>query len=76
VREGLAAFLWMAAGGAALFAYLEPGARATGWVRAVKELHEAGEPVVIAYLALHVGAVVAHSLAGHPVWRRIVPWKA
>lgn len=72
---GLAAFLWMAASGVLLFTYLTPGARATGWLRAVQELHEAGEPVVLGYLALHVGAVIAHSLAGHPVWQRIAPWR-
>lgn len=72
---GLATFLWLAASGALLFIGLEPGTRATGWIRAVKELHEAAEPVAIAYLALHVGAVVAHSVAGHPVWQRIAPWR-
>jgi len=68
---GLLAFLWMAATGTILFAYLEPGARATGWLRAVKELHEGGQVVVLAYLALHLGAVVLHSLAGKPIWRRM-----
>lgn len=70
---GLAAFAWMAASGVLLWLYLEPGTRATGWLHTAKELHEGAEPVVIAYLALHVGAVIAHSLAGHPVWRRMAP---
>src|SRR5580765_2553967 len=68
---GLAAFAWMALTGALLFAYLDPGTRAPGWLRAVKELHEGGQVVVLAYLALHVGAVLAHALAGRPVWRRM-----
>jgi cytochrome b len=68
---GLLAFLWMAVTGAVLFAYLQPGARASGWMRAVKELHEGGQVAVLAYLALHVGAVLAHGLAGRPVWRRM-----
>jgi cytochrome b len=71
---GLAAFAWMALTGAILFGYLEPGTRATGWVRAVKELHEGGQVVALAYIALHVGAVLVHALAGDPVWRRMVPW--
>jgi len=68
---GLGAFAWMAVTGAVMWLYLEPGTRATGWLRAVKELHEGGQVVAIAYLALHAGAVIAHSLAGHPVWRRM-----
>jgi cytochrome b len=68
---GLAAFLWMAASGALMFAFLEAGVRATGWLRTVKELHEGGQVVAIAYVVLHVGAVLVHSLAGHPVWKRM-----
>lgn len=70
---GLAAFLWMAASGTLMWFYLEPGTRATGWLHTVKELHEGGQPVAIAYVAIHVGAVLVHSLAGHPVWRRMAP---
>jgi cytochrome b len=73
---GLMAFLWMAATGAALYAYLEPGARVTGWLRIVKDLHEGGQVAVLTYLVLHVGAVVAHAIAGEPLWRRIAPWPA
>src|SRR4051812_7657008 len=68
---GLLAFAWMAVSGAVLFAYLEPGSRAVGWVRVVKELHEGGQAVVIGYVVLHVGAVIAHSLIGQPIWRRM-----
>jgi cytochrome b len=68
---GLAAFAWMAVTGAVLFLWLEPGARASGWLRAVKELHEGGQAVLLGYLALHVGAVLAHALAGRPLWRRM-----
>ena len=73
---GLLAFLWMAASGVLLLFFLVPGARATGWIGVVKELHEGGEPVVIAYVALHVGAVLVHSAAGEPVWRRMFGWSA
>ena len=68
---GLGAFLWMAVTGAVLFAYLDPGVRTRGWLRAVKELHEGGQVVVLTYLALHVGAVLAHAIAGRPLWRRM-----
>jgi cytochrome b len=68
---GLLAFAWMAASGALLFAWLEPGARASGAARVVKELHEGGQVAVLAYLALHVGAVLANALAGRPLWRRM-----
>jgi cytochrome b len=71
---GLGAFVWVAATGTLMWIYLEPGARATGWLHTVKELHEAGQPVLLAYLAVHVGAVVAHSIAGHPVWPRMALW--
>jgi len=73
---GLAAFLWMALSGTLLFVYLQPGARAHGWVAAVKELHEGAQPVVIAYVVIHVGAVLVHALAGQPVWRRMLPSRA
>jgi cytochrome b len=70
---GLAAFAWMAVSGAILFAWLEPGARVTGWLSAVKELHEGGQVVAIAYVAVHAGAVLVHAMAGDPVWRRMLP---
>lgn len=71
---GLAAFAWMAVTGAILFAWLEPGTRAAGWARAIKELHEGGQVVALAYIAVHAGAVLVHSLADDPVWRRMLPW--
>lgn len=71
---GLLGFAWMAITGAILFGYLEGGTRASGWLRAVKELHEGGQAVVLAYLAVHAGAVLVHALAGDPVWRRMLPW--
>jgi cytochrome b len=71
---GLAAFAWMTVTGAILFGYLEPAARAAGWLRALKELHEGGQVVALVYIAVHAGAVLAHSLAGDPVWRRMLPW--
>lgn len=43
--------------------------RASGLARALKEVHEAAEVIIPAYLVLHVGGVVAHALGGHPLWR-------
>jgi cytochrome b len=71
---GLAAFAWLGASGVLMWLYLEPGVRASGWMRTVKELHEGGGPLAIAYVAIHVSAVLLHSLAGHRVWQRIAPW--
>jgi cytochrome b561 len=68
---GLGAFLWMSVTGALLFAFLDPGVRSAGWLRAVKELHEGGQVVVLTYLALHIGAVLAHAITGRPLWRRM-----
>jgi cytochrome b len=71
---GLAVFAWAAASGVLLYLYIEPGVRAAGWLRTVKELHEAAQPVLIAYVVLHIGAVLAHAIAGHAIWRRMLPW--
>jgi cytochrome b len=68
---GLLAFSWMAGTGAVLFFALEPGVRASGWLRLLKDLHEGGQAAVFAYLALHVGAVVLHAVAGEQGWRRM-----
>jgi cytochrome b len=70
---GLLAFTWTAVTGVLLYAYLEPGARAAGAVRLIKELHEGAQAVLLGYLALHVGAVLLHAVVGHPVWRRMLP---
>lgn len=69
---GLLAFLLLAATGLTLLAAIEPGQRLRGPARAVKELHEGcGGLLVVFYLA-HVGATVAHALAGHHLWRRML----
>jgi cytochrome b561 len=39
----------------------------------IEELHEVGEALIPLYLALHVGSVLVHSLAGRPIWQRM--WK-
>lgn len=66
---GLVVFAWMAVTGLPLFFYAEPGVRAAGWLKILEELHEGGEGLVYAYLALHVGAVVLHAVMGDGSWR-------
>jgi cytochrome b len=67
---GLLIFLWMAITGAGLFVL----ANAQGfWFEALEEMHELGEGLVPAFLILHIGAVVLHTIAGEPVWQKM--WK-
>ena len=68
---GVLVFLGMAVTGAMMFVMLEPGSKAHGLVHAIKEVHEAGEILIPLYLAIHVGAVVLHSITGRQVWKRI-----
>ena len=68
---GLALFAWMGLSGTVLF-LIGNGAE-TRLFEAVEEMHEVGETLIPLYLALHVGSVVLHSVAGHPIWQRM--WK-
>jgi cytochrome b561 len=68
---GLAIFGWMAMTGTVLF-FLDKTAEG-GWAELVEELHEVGEAMIPVYLALHIGSVLLHSLAGRPIWQRM--WK-
>jgi cytochrome b561 len=66
---GLLLFGWMAVTGTGLF-FLGGGAE-SDLFESLEELHAVGESLIPLYLALHVGAVLLHSLAGDPVWRRM-----
>jgi cytochrome b len=68
---GLGVFTWMTVTGLSMFLFLMPGQKAHGPVRLVKELHEFGEWLVPIFLAVHVGAVILHALAGDHRWRTI-----
>jgi cytochrome b len=68
---GLLLFSWMAVTGTAQF--LMGGGPESELFEIIEELHEVGEVLIPVYLALHVGSVVVHSLAGHPIWQRM--WK-
>lgn len=69
---GLAVFTWMAATGACMHYLLQPGQRARGAAYVIKELHEAGEALIPVFLAVHLGAVLLHALAGDQRWRKMV----
>ena len=67
---GLAVFSWMALTGTLMFIFLEPGRKAGGALRFIKELHEAGLWLILIFLGIHVGAVTLHALAGNDLWRQ------
>jgi cytochrome b len=66
---GLLVFAWLAATGSVLFVWLEPGVRPGAWLDFVNGLHGVGEMLIPAFLAVHVGATIAHALAGNERWR-------
>jgi cytochrome b len=68
---GLAVFAWMAGTGTLMALFLTPGHKAGGIVHAIKEIHELGLWLIIAFLAIHVGAVTLHALAGDHLWRKM-----
>ena len=69
---GLLVFAWAAVTGSALFFWLEPGVRPGFWLDLIKELHDVGETLIPAFLAVHVGATMVHTLAGNTRWRRML----
>jgi cytochrome b len=66
---GIAIFGWMGATGTGLF--LLGGGPESMLFELVEEVHEVGEALIPLYLALHVGSVLMHTLAGNPIWRRM-----
>lgn len=68
---GLMVFSWLAVTGTLMFFFMERGAKAQGIMHAVKEAHEVGTALIWVYLAVHVGAVIAHSVTGHQVWKEM-----
>jgi cytochrome b len=66
---GLAVFAWMGATGTGM--YLLAGGRLHDLFEVVEEIHEVGESLIPLYLALHVGSVIVHSIAGRPIWQRM-----
>ena len=68
---GLAVFAWMALTGSLMALWLTPGRKAGGFVHAIKEMHELGLWLILAFLAIHVSAVALHALAGQNLWRKM-----
>lgn len=68
---GLILFSWMGLTGTGLF-LLGDNTEATLF-EIVEESHEIGESLIPLYLAIHVGSVLLHSVAGKPIWQRM--WK-
>ena len=66
---GITVFAWMGATGTGLF--LLGGGPESELFEVVEEIHEVGEALIPAYLALHVGSALLHSMAGNPLWRRM-----
>lgn len=69
---GLLTFSWLALTGSLIFFYLKPGVEVSGMVHYIKEMHEIGEGLIPMYLALHVGAVILHTLTGRHLWRKMI----
>jgi len=72
---GLLVFSWMALTGSLLFTYLEPGRKAHGLLRVIKEMHEIGEILIPIFLALHLTGVLLDALWGRQKWRRVLFWE-
>ena len=66
---GLLIFAMMALTGTGLFVL--GGAEESAMFEAIEEIHETGESLIPLYLGMHVGAVVLHTLAGNPIWKRM-----
>lgn len=66
---GLMLFGWMGLTGIGLF-ILGDGVE-DSLFELIEELHEVGEALIPLYLALHVGSVLVHSMAGKPIWDRM-----
>ena len=66
---GIVLFAWMGATGSGMFLLGED--HGSDLFEVLEELHEVGESLIPLYLVLHVGSVVVHALAGHPIWRRM-----
>jgi cytochrome b561 len=71
---GLLVFLWMSLTGTTLF-MLGSGVNSDVF-EFVEEIHEVGESLIPLYLALHVGAVLLHTLCGKPIWKKMFNFKS
>jgi cytochrome b len=70
--SGLLLFSLLAITGVLLFLTIDPGHRAVGAVRFIKEIHEAGEVLLPLFFLGHGGAVLLHAIAGKHLWRKMI----
>ena len=68
---GIVVFSWLAVTGTLMYFFVTPGTKMEGMLHVIKEGHEVGTALVLVYLALHAGAVLAHALTGHQLWKEI-----
>lgn len=66
---GLIIFAWMGATGTALY-FINESTHGTLF-EIFEETHEVGESLIPLFLLMHIGAVIAHSLAGKPNWKKM-----
>lgn len=66
---GLIIFSWMAITGTGLF--ILAGEVESNAFEFIEEIHEVGETLIPLYLALHVGAVILHTISGNPIWKKM-----
>ena len=71
---GLLVFLWMSLTGTTLF-ILGSGVESDVF-EFVEEAHEVGESLIPLFLALHLGAVLLHTLCGQAIWKRMFNFKS
>jgi cytochrome b len=69
---GLLLFTWQGISGVLMAILIVPGEKATGWLHALKEVHQQGSIWIPTYLALHVGAVLLHAITGKQIWRKMI----
>lgn len=70
---GLILFVWLALSGLTNAIAITPGMKLEGWPRVIKYWHAAAGGLLIpAYLILHVGGTIAHSLAGKGIWKKML----
>lgn len=69
---GLLAFTWLAVSGVINAVEITPGVKLMGWPRVIKGWHQIGDVLVPAYLILHIGGTIAHSLVGKQVWKKML----
>ncbi|MBL1432985.1 MAG: cytochrome b/b6 domain-containing protein [Gammaproteobacteria bacterium] len=67
---GILLFLWMGLTGTALYFIGDFEASMAG--KFVAEIHEVGESLIPLFLVLHVGAVILHTVLGHPILKRML----